>query len=139
MDKVLSAQIAARNRIVISGYKSRLMDNPDLTMYDYCKEQNINYSRLIGWMGRHGVSVIKLRHELRKETECSLSDIDSGNAFIQFVPSSRTTSGNLQGISITFPFNFIYLCPALQLTVFRRGIVVLRSRWSSPAGLAIIA
>ena len=103
MDKVLSAQIAARNRIVISGYKSRLMDNPDLTMYDYCKEQNINYSRLIGWMGRHGVSVIKLRHELRKETECSLSDIDSGNAFIQFVPSSRTTSGNLQGISITFP------------------------------------
>ena len=63
MDKVLSAQIAARNRIVISGYKSRLMDNPDLTMYDYCKEQNINYSRLIGWMGRHGVSVIKLRHE----------------------------------------------------------------------------
>ena len=103
MEELIPTQASTRYRKAVDGYKSRLKDNPDLTMYDYCKEQNINYSRLIGWMGRHGVSVIKLRHELRKETECSLSDIDSGNAFIQFVPSSRTTSGNLRGISITFP------------------------------------
>ena len=34
--------------------------------------------------------------------------------------------------------NFAYLCPSLPLTVFRRGIVVLRYRWSSPAGLAFL-
>ena len=40
--------------------------------------------------------------------------------------SSRT------GIDISIHVNFIYICPALPLTVFRRGIVVLRYRWSSP-------
>ena len=37
------------------------------------------------------------------------------------------------GIDISIHVNFVYLsCPALPLTVFRRGIVVLRYRWSSP-------
>lgn len=103
MEELIPAQAATRYRKAVDGYKSRLKDNPDLKLSEYCKEIHTNYRGVIDWMRRHGISVIKLRYELRKETACSLLDIDSGNSFIQFVPSSRTTSGNLQGISITFP------------------------------------
>ena len=94
---------ATRYRRVIEGYKSRLRTNPDLKLSEYCKESHTNYRGVIDWTKRHGISILELRREARGETSGSTSAPQSDGAFIQFMPSSRSTFGNLRGISITFP------------------------------------
>ena len=89
---------ATRYRKVIEGYKSRLKSNPDLKLSDYCKESHTNYRGVIDWAAGRGIFVRKLQAEARGETpECA------SQTFIQFMPSGRGTSGNLRGVSITFP------------------------------------
>ena len=94
---------ATRYRRVIEGYKSRLRTNPNLKLSEYCKESHTNYRGVIDWTKRHGISILELRREARGETSGSTSAPQSDGAFIQFMPSSRSTFGNLRGISITFP------------------------------------
>ena len=54
-------------------------------------------------MRRNGIRILDLKREASGETVCRMTNTGSGDAFIQFVPSNRTASGNLRGISITFP------------------------------------
>ena len=103
MEESTPAQAASRYRRVIEGYKSRLRTNPDLKLSEYCKESHANYRGVIDWTKRHGISILELRREARGETSGSTSAPQSDGAFIQFMPSSRSTFGNLRGISITFP------------------------------------
>ena len=103
MEESIPTQTASRYHKIIEGYKSRLRSNPDLKLSEYCKESHTNYSGVIDWTKRHGISILELRREARDGTlGCSPSPEYEG-PFIQFMPSSRTTSGNLRGISITFP------------------------------------
>lgn len=103
MEESTPAQAASRYRKVIEDYKSKLRSNPDLKLSEYCKESHTNYSGVIDWTKRHGISILELRREARGETGGRLARPESEGPFIQFMPSSRTTSGNLRGISITFP------------------------------------
>ena len=89
--------------MVIVGYKSRLKSNPDLKLSEYCKESHTNYRGVIDWTKRHGISILELRREARDGALGSSASSKADGAFIQFMPSSRSTSGNLRGISITFP------------------------------------
>ena len=103
MEESIPVQAASRYRSVIDVYKSKLRSNPDLKLSEYCKESHTNYRGVIDWTKRHGISILELRREARGErTGCSPSP-EYEESFIQFVPPSRTTSGNLRGISITFP------------------------------------
>ena len=79
------------------------LNDPDLKLSEYCKESHTNYRGVIDWTKRHGISILELRREARGETSGSTSAPQSDGAFIQFMPSSRSTFGNLRGISITFP------------------------------------
>ena len=74
-----------------------------MKLSEYCKESHTNYRGVIDWTKRHGISILELRREARGETAGISSALKSDGAFIQFMPSSRSTSGNLRGISITFP------------------------------------
>lgn len=88
---------------VIEGYKTRLRSDPNLRLSEYCKESDTHYGRVIDWMRRHGISVRKLRRESRGEVGGRSMASSSEGTFIQFVPSGKSTSGNLRGVSITFP------------------------------------
>ena len=103
MEELIPVQSASRYRKTIDDYKLRLKDNPDLKLSEYCKEVHTNYRRVLGWTRRHGISISALKRKASGETAWGLSDTEPGNAFIQFVPSSRLTSASLLGISITFP------------------------------------
>lgn len=88
---------------VIEGYKTRLRSDPNLRLSEYCKESDTHYGRVIDWMRRHGISVRELRRESRGEVGGRSMASSSEGTFIQFVPSGKSTSGNLRGVSITFP------------------------------------
>ena len=103
MEELIPAQSASHYRKTIDDYKLRLKDNPDLKLSEYCKEVHTNYRRVLGWTRRHGISISALKSKASGGTAWGLSDTEPGNAFIQFVPSSRLTSASLLGISITFP------------------------------------
>ena len=103
MEELIPVQSASRYRKTIDDYKLRLKDNPDLKLSEYCKEVHTNYRRVLGWTRRHGISISALKRKASGGTAWGLSDTEPGNAFIQFVPSSRLTSASLLGISITFP------------------------------------
>ena len=103
MEELIPAQSASHYRKTIDDYKLRLKDNPDLKLSEYCKEVHTNYRRVLGWTRRHGISISALKRKASGGTAWGLSDTEPGNAFIQFVPSSRLTSASLLGISITFP------------------------------------
>ena len=103
MEELIPMQSASRYRKTIDDYKLRLKDNPDLKLSEYCKEVHTNYRRVLGWTRRHGISISALKRKASGGTAWGLSDTEPGNAFIQFVPSSRLTSASLLGISITFP------------------------------------
>ena len=103
MEELIPAQSASHYRKTIDDYKLRLKDNPDLKLSEFCKEVHTNYRRVLGWTRRHGISISALKSKASGGTAWGLSDTEPGNAFIQFVPSSRLTSASLLGISITFP------------------------------------
>ena len=103
MEELIPAQAASRYRKTIDDYKLRLKDNPDLKLSEFCKEVHTNYRRVLGWTRRHGISISALKRKASGGTAWGLSDTEPGNAFIQFVPSSRLTTASLLGISITFP------------------------------------
>ena len=103
MEELIPAQSASHYRKTIDDYKLRLKDNPDLKLSEFCKEVHTNYRRVLGWTRRHGISISVLKSKASGGTAWGLSDTEPGNAFIQFVPSSRLTSASLLGISITFP------------------------------------
>ena len=89
MEELIPAQAASRYRKTIDDYKLRLKDNPDLKLSEYCKEVHTNYRRVLGWTRRHGISISALKSKASGGTAWGLSDTEPGNAFIQFVPSSR--------------------------------------------------
>ena len=103
MEESLPGQAASRYRKVIEAYKSRLRSNPDLKLSEYCKESHTYYRGVIDWTKRHGISILELRREARGETAGRSASPESEGTFIQFMPSSRAASGNLRGVSITFP------------------------------------
>ena len=103
MEELIPVQSASRYRKTIDDYKLRLKDNPDLKLSEFCKEVHTNYRRVLSWTRRHGISISALKRKASGGTAWGLSDTEPGNAFIQFVPSSRLTSASLLGISITFP------------------------------------
>ena len=103
MEELIPAQSGSHYRKTIDDYKLRLKDNPDLKLSEFCKEVHTNYRRVLGWTRRHGISISALKSKASGGTAWGLSDTEPGNAFIQFVPSSRLTSASLLGISITFP------------------------------------
>ena len=103
MEELIPAQSASHYRKTIDDYKLRLKDNPDLKLSEFCKEVHTNYRRVLSWTRRHGISISALKRKASGGTAWGLSDTEPGNAFIQFVPSSRLTSASLLGISITFP------------------------------------
>ena len=103
MEESTPAQAASRYRKIIDGYKSRLKSNPDLKLSEYCKESHTNYRGVIDWTKRHRISVLELRREARGETAGRSESPKSDGTFIQFMPSGRSASSNLRGISITFP------------------------------------
>ncbi|MDY5318977.1 MAG: hypothetical protein SPG81_02095, partial [Candidatus Egerieousia sp.] len=95
MEELIPAQCASRYRKTIDDYKLRLKDNPDLKLSEFCKEVHTNYRRVLGWTRRHGISISALKSKASGGTAWGLSDTEPGNAFIQFVPSSRLTSASL--------------------------------------------
>ena len=103
MEESTPTQAASRYRKIIEGYKSRLRTNPDLKLSEYCKESHTNYRGVIDWTKRHGISILELRREARGGIAGRSASPESEGTFIQFMPSGREASGNLRGISITFP------------------------------------
>lgn len=103
MEESLPVQAASRYAKVIENYKSRLKDNPDLKLSEYCKETHTNYNGAVKWTKRHGISLLELRREARGTSPGSSSDVDSSGTFIQFAPPRRPASECLRGVSITFP------------------------------------
>lgn len=102
MEEPIFPQASSRYAKVLEGYKARLKSNPNLKLSEYCRESHTNYSGVIDWTKRHGISILELRRGIPREASCKIAP-DSGGAFIQFTPSVRSLSGNLLGVSITFP------------------------------------
>lgn len=85
---------------IIEEYKKRLKSDPSLCLKSVCAEMGVKYRRLIDWTTSHGIFVRKLQTEARAE----ISGDATSQTFVQFAPSHRTSfSGNLRGVSITFP------------------------------------
>ena len=103
MEEMRISQAGSFYSGVIEGYKTRLRSDPNLRLSEYCKESDTHYGRVIDWMRRHGISVRELRRESRGEVSGRSMASSSEGTFIQFVPSGKSTSGNLRGVSITFP------------------------------------
>ena len=103
MEEMRISQAGSFYSGVIEGYKTRLRSDPNLRLSEYCKESDTHYGRVIDWMRRHGISVRELRRESRGEVGGRSMASSSEGTFIQFVPSGKSTSGNLRGVSITFP------------------------------------
>ena len=103
MEESIPAQAIARYRKVIEDFRSRLGENPDLELREYCKETHTNYRGLIDWMERNGINTCETRRKARAKENDETTVLESEGAFIQFVPSGKSTSGNLRGVSITFP------------------------------------
>ena len=70
-----------------------------------CSKHNqiCKFRGVIDWTKRHRISVLELRREARGETAGRSESPKSDGTFIQFMPSGRSASSNLRGISITFP------------------------------------
>ena len=103
MEEMRISQAGSFYSGVIEGYKTRLRSDPNLRLSEYCKESDTSYGRVIDWMRRHGISVHELRRESRGEVSGRSMASSSEGTFIQFVPSGKSTTGNLRGVSITFP------------------------------------
>jgi len=103
MEESTSAQAANLYSEVIEYYKSRLRTTPDLTLRDYCKESHTNYPGLIAWMERSGIDLREMKREVNAEESEGTTESKTEETFIQFVPSGKSLSGNLLGVSITFP------------------------------------
>ena len=103
MEESIPAQAIARYRKVIEDFRSRLGENPDLELREYCKETHTNYRGLIDWMERNGINTCETRRKARAKENDETTVLESEGAFIQFVPSGKSTLGNLRGVSITFP------------------------------------
>ena len=103
MEESIPVRAASRYAKVIEGYKARLKKNPDLKLSEYCKETHTNYNGVVDWTKRHAVSIRELRREARGESTGIPSGLGPSGTFIQFVPSRRPASGDLRGVSITFP------------------------------------
>ena len=103
MEESIPECAASRYAKVIDGYKARIKNNPDLKLSEYCKETHTNYSGVVAWTKRHAVSIRELRREARGESTGTPSGLGRSSTFVQFVPSRRPASGDLRGVSITFP------------------------------------
>ena len=91
MEELIPAQASTRYRKTVDGYKSRLKDNPDLKLSEYCKEVHTYYRGVIEWMRRNGIRTLDLKHEASGETVCRMTNTGSGDAFIQFVQIGRAS------------------------------------------------
>lgn len=103
MEKTVPAQAASCYNKVIEGYKSRLRNEPDLKLSDYCRESHTYCHGVIGWMKSQGISIHKLRREASDDAFRNVSASGTAGTFIQFDPAPRPSSSNLRGVSITFP------------------------------------
>ncbi|GAB6119726.1 hypothetical protein JCM30204_08750 [Dysgonomonas termitidis] len=88
----------------VKDYKECLKTDPYLSFKTYCRDNSINYKKILDWMQRHGIYMRQLQDEARGE------DLANGNCqptFIQFRPQSHPVMANsaLKGVSITFPNN----------------------------------
>ena len=67
MEELITEQAATRYRKDVDGYKSRLKDNPDLKLSEYCKEIHTNYREVIDWMRCNGIRTLDLKREASGE------------------------------------------------------------------------
>ena len=57
MEESTPQQAASRYRKIIDGYKAQLRNHPELKLSEYCRSSHTNYSGVIDWTKRHGISV----------------------------------------------------------------------------------
>ena len=103
MEGSTSALAIERYNKVISDYRLKLGENPDLKLREYCKETHTYYRGLIDWLERYGPDSRGMKSEACVKDGDETTVLESEGTFIQFVPSGKSTSGNLRGVSITFP------------------------------------
>ena len=103
MEGSTSALAIERYNKVISDYRLKLGENPDLKLREYCKETHTYYRGLIDWLERYGPDSRGMKSEACVKNGDGTAVLESEGTFIQFVPSGKSTSGNLRGVSITFP------------------------------------
>lgn len=103
MEGSTSALAIERYSKVIEDYRSKLGENPDLKLREYCKETHTYYRGLKDWLERYGTNTRGMKSEACVKNGDGTAVLESEGTFIQFVPSGKSTSGNLRGVSITFP------------------------------------
>lgn len=103
MEESTTTQAKARYNKVISDYRLKLGENPDLKLREYCKETHTYYRGLMDWLERYGPDSRGMKSEACVKDGDETTVLESEGTFIQFVPSGKSTSGNLRGVSITFP------------------------------------
>ena len=87
----------------LAAYKSEVAANPDLSFKTFCDSHGItDYKKLLWWCNDQGISIYALQGRRRNRT-ASLQVQKTDGAFIQFTPARRPSSGDLRGVSITFP------------------------------------
>jgi len=89
---------------VFENYKDSLKIRPDLSLKSYCRDNNIDYEKILDWMNRRGLSVRQLRAEARRE---GLGHQDHQPTFMQFRPQAGPGIADcrLKGVSISYPNN----------------------------------
>ena len=98
MEESTPQQAASRYRKIIDGYKAQLRNHPELKLSEYCRSSHANYSGVIDWTKRHGISVLELRREARGEVPGkSACHSDPVGTFIQFMPSSKASDSEGEG------------------------------------------
>ena len=88
------------------GYEAVIRDGGTDTLSAYCKTAHVNYDRMIRWMSAKGLSVIRLKREVRKggAGTCEVVREAMAGLFVQFTPSpSVSRLGRLRGVAISFP------------------------------------
>ena len=90
-------------RQALAAYKSEVASNPNLSFKSFCDNHGISeYKKLLWWCNGQGISIYALQRRGAHQ-DTNGAEMKGDGAFIQFTPAVRPSSGDLRGISITFP------------------------------------
>jgi hypothetical protein len=68
----------------VKDYKECLKTDPYLSFKTYCRDNSINYKKILDWMQRHGIYMRQLQDEARGE------DLANGNLSANLYPVMAT-------------------------------------------------
>ena len=88
------------------GFEAIFRRGGSSTLSAYCKSVHVNYEGMKKWVCANGLSVRRLKHEVRiphAVAEGGVASEEALDMFVQFMPPAPAKSAPMRGVCIAFP------------------------------------